>query len=210
MKQRSLMNQLIGGTTLNKVRSGWSEDGDVYPCTKDVDEPEYKGTGDLMMGHKLEIALKFPYESVYKFHLSVWRECCPNATEAFLMVTMNNRRDEHDKFMEEFIIVFKDEAHKAESVAWWDAYAARYHDLGATRLPEFTTGQTVNGYAMSTMNEEDSHYRDDWDLFPEWVWIVKNTTGKVHYTREFWFFEDSSELVQFKLTGVIPRGEYNF
>lgn len=209
IKQRSLMNQLIGNATISKVKNGWSEDCDVaYPYVDDGEK--YQGTGDILMGHKLDVALKFPYDAFYKFHIGVWRECCPTATEALMMVTMNNRRDPHDKFQEEFVIVFKDDVHKAESVAWWKAYEARFHNMGAMRLPEFITGQAITGYAISTKNEKDNHHRDDWELFPEWVWIVKNTTGKVYYTSEFWFFEDSSELVQYKLVGVIPRDEYNF
>lgn len=210
IKQRSLMTQLIGNATINKIKSNWGDEDMACQVDDGSDNDDYLGTGDILMAQKLDVALKFPYDAIHKFHIGVWRECCKHATEALLMVTLNNRRDYHDKFQDEFVIAFQNEEHKAESVAWWAEYQARFNNMSETKLPEFVTGQTINGFAISTKNEVDRHTRDDWELFPEWVWIVKNTTGKVYYTKEFWFFEDSSELVQFKLVGVIPRDKYNF
>lgn len=207
IKQRTMMRELIEGVETKRPKFLFTFGGDEAEASPD-DGPV--GTGDIQLNQKLEIAIKFPNETPYPFHIGVWRLCCPSSQQARLMVTRNNRIDEHDTFREEILITFDDPEAQKDSIAWWDAYKTRHGNIDGSMLPRLSEGQSFTGNVISTKTEDDYNTPDEWSLFHTWVWMVKNTTGKIYWADAYWFFEDSSEMCQFKLASPIQRDPYNF
>lgn len=207
IKTRTIMRELMEGVEAKRPSYDFGDD-----CAKPFtdDDEITPGTGDVQLNQKLDIALKFPNDATYAFHIGVWRMCCPSASKGRLMVTRNNRADEYDIFQEEFLITFDDPEAQKDSVEWWDAYKVRHGDLSRGMLPRFNDGDSFSGYAYTTKAEGERYEPDESNLFPVWCWMIKNTTGKIVWTADFWFFEDATELCQFKLASPIPRDPYNF
>jgi hypothetical protein len=210
IKSRNTMRDLIDSANPKKHLLSWGDDSDSCMPADDEDAPVIIGTGDILINQPLKVDLKFPNTSVMAFHIGVWRLACPKATEALMLITRNNRADEHDLFEEEIILTFPTEEAKMASVEWWAEYQTRYDVFGETALPRFTPGKAATIHALSTKEDGNKYHPDEWDLFHTWVWLVKNTSGKIWWTSELWFFEDLSELSFFKLSSPIEPQSYKF
>lgn len=168
---------------------------------------------DLKTDTQVTIGFKFPYDEYYRFHVNVWRACSPTFHKATMAITQTNTQDVYESFEKELIFLFNDVSDVQEAKVWWDQYQVRFHDMTKTLLPKFANGQQITGHALEFEEKRDHDGNkfdrsDETDFFSDWVWMLQNTSGKVYWTQHHWFFEDSADMVLYKLTDIlehIPR-----
>lgn len=207
--------RLIGGDSLSslyptRIKMPLIFRGYGVPEEAEVEIPV---KSNLQVNTGVELAFKFPYDDYHRFHINVWHACSDTFSRSTMAVTHSTCQDANDKFEQEILVMFNNKKDAEEAQAWWDSYKARFHDMTKTYLPRLANGQELTGCALEIKPREDNNSYEleskstEISFFSEWVWLVKNTTDRVYWTRHFWIFDNQAEMVQFELSGDIEQLE---
>jgi hypothetical protein len=142
------------------------------------------------------------------FHISVWTEICkPNKSDFGVIWD-----GEFNKYSAtggpsdeaEGVLMIKQGKTLDEFKVWWAEYINRFDgdNWKTEQLPSMKEGMEISGCPIKhnkkvSYNGKQIMASDE--LFDSWCWIVERTHQPVWFTEQFWFFNNTSEMLMYKL-----------
>jgi hypothetical protein len=157
-------------------------------------------------------ALALDSATALMFHVSVWIECCQpssddygivwdgqvsrytaiapnvpdvNAMHGCLLIKQGKTLDEFKTWFAQYKSRFAGDSWKTEQLP----FVKEAQELNGTPIKH---GETLQRGLHNTILATDK-------IFDRWCWIVQNTTQPVWIMGEFWFFNNQSEMIMYKL-----------
>jgi len=168
--------------------------------TKDL-LSKFKGT--LKAGETLTVGLTCDVKSPMGFHIDVFAHLYPKEASRIALVRSGMQNLDPHTFEPDtnISICFKNKADSDFFAKWWEEYAGRFtNDMTQHFLPGVENNR-VDGYMVPHPIPDGNVFEKprERQFLDEWVWIVKNTSGKVWWMWTHWVFENDAEAVHFKM-----------
>jgi hypothetical protein len=119
----------------------------------------------------------------------------------YMVPTINPQTFEYERPPHSYLF-FRHEDRKDEFMALYDELQSRHGwDISRDLLPQYT-GSYVNGYVIPHIGDRDGPVvtlgrMEDFKV--KWEWILANCSGKVQWSRLFWYFESQADAALYKL-----------
>lgn len=137
------------------------------------------------------------------FHTSTWVECCNPKTEDYGIISTQYAESSYSYCQGTLII--RDGKTYDEFQEWWKMYSSRFSDKEwqMSYYPYLKEGEQINGYPIKNQYHGYTLFGTSMpsnDEYNDWLWINKNTTGRIWRMNEYWIFADDAEMIQYKLS----------
>jgi hypothetical protein len=168
----------------------------------------------LQEGTKVAVAMETPVSTTLMFHSSVWIETCnPNEDDYGLIweesvSSISNLLQNHTPAVNPKntgVLLIREGKTLDEFNEWFMSYKTYFKgDIWRTQqLPTIREGEPIAGTPIAhgetvNVNAEGGILATD-KLFDRWCWITQNTHEPVWFMPDFWLFNNSSEMLMYKL-----------
>ena len=137
------------------------------------------------------------------FHTSTWVECCNPKPEDYGIISAPYADTSYTYCQGTLII--RDGQTYDEFQEWWKMYSSRFSDneWQMSYYPYLKEGEQINGYPIKNQYHGYTLFGTSMpsnDEYNDWLWINKNTTGRIWRMNEYWIFADDAEMIQYKLS----------
>jgi len=165
----------------------------------------------LISGVPLVPALYIDNACTMMFHISVWIEVCkPNTADFGVMwdgkATKYSSLSGALNTTEEFegVLMIKQGVTFDTFNVWWKEYTSRFDgdSWKFEQLPLVKEGKEISGCPIAhgeKVSYTGKQIMATDKLFDRWCWIVERTSQPVWFSNDFWFFNNTSEMLMYKL-----------
>jgi hypothetical protein len=170
----------------------------------------YEFPTELMeAGEPLVPALYITNQCAMMLHISVWVEICKPNINDFGVVwdgQFSNLSSTSTGIKKEAegVLMIKQGKTLDQFRIWWPDYTSRFDgdDWKTQQLPLIKEGMEITGSALAhgeIISYTGLQFMATDKLFDRWCWIVERTHQPVWFNNDFWFFNNSAEMLMYKL-----------